>query len=345
MKNPAVYKTMSVDGLNLFTSAMSSSSASLFVKLKPIKERGAVKKLEEVIGNLTAELSKDKRANFLVLSMPTVEGFGNTNGMEMVLQDRNNGELQQLGNVSYGMMGALMGRPEVAVAYTTFDARFPQYEVLVDDAKAAQLGVDVSNVMGVMQGYFGSIEASNFNRFGKYYRVLVQATPETRRDNQSLNGVFVKNSTGGMVPINTLVTLKPVTGPEVVDRFNLFNAANLTVIPAPGYSTGQAMAAIQEVSKQVLPPGYTYDYKGMSREESTSSSQSTVIFALCIVFVFFLLSAQYESYVLPLAVLIAIPIGLSGVFVGISAVHIANNIYVQIAMVMLIGLLAQERDF
>ena len=342
MKNPAVDKVISVDGLNLFSGSMSSSAASIFVKLKNSGERGAVNNINDIIGQTQGMLSQDKRANFLVINTPTVDGFGNTSGMELVLQDRTNGELQNLGNISYGMMGALMQRPEVAVAFTTFDVTYPQFEVLVDEVKAAQLGVNVSDVLGVMQGYYGSIQASDFNRFGKYYRVLVQSTPETRQDKESLNGIFVKNNLGQMVPINTLVSLKQVTGAEVVDRFNLFNSSNLTVMAAPGYSTGQAMAAVEEVGKQVLPPGYTYDYKGMSREEAGSSSQSVMIFGLCIVFVFFLLSAQYESYILPFAVLIAIPVGLSGVFVGITFAELSNNIYVQIALVMLIGLLAKN---
>jgi hydrophobe/amphiphile efflux-1 (HAE1) family protein len=342
MKNPAVEKVISVDGLNLFSGSMSSSAASIFVKLKKTEQRGNVSNINDIIGQVQGTLSQDKRANFLVINTPTVDGFGNTSGMELVLQDRTNGELQNLGNISYGMMGALMQRPEVAVAFTTFDVTYPQFEVLVDEVKAAQLGVNVSDVLGVMQGYYGSIQSSDFNRFGKYYRVLVQSTPEMREDKESLNGIFVKNNSGEMVPINTLVSLKQVTGAEVVDRFNLFNSSNLTVMPAPGFSTGQAMAAIDEVSKQVLPPGYTYDYKGMSREEVSAGSQSVMIFGLCIVFVFFLLSAQYESYVLPFAVLIAIPVGLSGVFVGITMADLSNNIYVQIALVMLIGLLAKN---
>lgn len=342
MKNPAVDKVISVDGLNLFSGSMSSSAGSIFVKLKKGGERGKVNNINEIIGQTQGMLSQDKRANFLVINTPTVDGFGNTSGMELVLQDRTNGELQNLGNISYGMMGALMQRPEVAVAFTTFDVSYPQYEVLVDEVKAAQLGVGVSDVLGVLQGYYGSIQSSDFNRFGKYYRVLVQATPETREDKESLNGIFVKNNLNQMVPVNTLVSLKQVTGAEVVDRFNLFNSSNLTVMPAPGYSTGQAMAAVDEVSKKLLPPGYTYDYKGMSREEVGSGSQSVMIFGLCIVFVFFLLSAQYESYILPFAVLIAIPVGLSGVFVGITIAELSNNIYVQIALVMLIGLLAKN---
>ncbi|MCP1994527.1 efflux RND transporter permease subunit [Flavobacterium sp. HSC-61S13] len=342
VSHPAIENVISVDGLNLFSGSMSSSSATFFIKLKKIDERGEIKKINDLIGQLTAALSDDKRANFLVLNSPTVDGFGNTSGMELVLQDRNNGQLQQLGQASYAMMGALMQRPEVAVAFTTFDASYPQFEVLVDETKAAQLGITVAAVMSAMQGYYGSIQSSDFNRFGKYYRVLVQATPEMRKDKESLGAIFVKNSKNEMVPINTLVTLKQTTGAEVVDRFNLYNSSNLTVMPAPGYSTGQAMSAIEEVSQQVLPAGYTHDYKGMSREESKSGAQSTLIFALCILFVYFLLSAQYESYVLPFSVLIAIPIGLSGVFIGITFAEISNNIYVQIAMIMLIGLLAKN---
>ncbi|MDR2283860.1 MAG: efflux RND transporter permease subunit [Sphingobacterium sp.] len=339
LKHPAVLEVMTVEGLSLFTGAMSSSAGSLFVKLKPQAARDGI---DQVIGELQGTLSTDDRANFLVLNVPTVDGFGNTSGMELVLQDRTNGELEQLGNVSYGMMGALMQRPEVAFAFTTFDVSYPQFEVLVDEVKSAQFGVSVADVMGVMQGYFGSIQSSDFNRFGKYYRVLVQSTPETRNDQQALNGLFVRNANNEMVPINTLVTLQSTTGAEVVERFNLFNASNLTVVPAPGYSTGQAMQAVEEVSEQVLPPGYTYDFKGMSREESQATSQTTMIFILCIVFVYFLLSAQYESYMLPFAVLLSIPVGLSGVFFGIGLGGLSNNIYVQIAMVMLIGLLAKN---
>lgn len=342
MNHPAIDNIMSVDGLNLFSGSMSSSAATFFVKLKQPEDRGEVQNIDAVIGQLTGMLSQDKRANFLVLNTPTVDGFGNTSGMELVLQDRNNGELNNLGNASYAMMGALIQRPEIAVAFTTFDVSYPQYEVLVDEGKAAQLGVDVSDIMGTLQGYYGSIQASDFNRFGKYYRVLVQANLESRNDKQSLDGVFVRNNNNEMVPITSLVTLKATTGAEVVDRFNLFNSSNLTIMPNWGYSTGQAMQAIEEVSKQVLPPGYTYDYKGMSREESKSGAQSVLIFGLCIVFVYFLLSAQYESYLLPLAVLVAIPVGLSGVFLGITFAHISNNIYVQIALVMLIGLLAKN---
>lgn len=340
--HPAVDRVMAVTGLNMMSSSMSSSAGALFVRLKLPKERGEVKQIEQVIGGIQGMLSEDKRASFLVLNMPTVDGFGNTSGMELVLQDKGSGDLNMFGQTAYAFMGALMQRPEIAVAFTTFNTGFPQYEVVVDEAKAYQLGVSLADVLSSMQGYYGSMQASDFNRFGKYYRVLVQASPEFRKDPSSLQGIFVKNNKNEMVPVSTLVTLKSTVGPEVVDRFNLFNAVNMTVMPKPGFSTGQVMKAIDEVSTQVLPSTYTYDYKGMSREERGSGAQSILIFGLCIVFVYFLLSAQYESYVLPWSVLIAIPLGLLGVFVGISFAEISNNIYVQVALVMLIGLLAKN---
>lgn len=340
--HPAVDRVMAVTGLNMMSSSMSSSAGALFVRLKLPKERGEVKQIEQVIGGIQGMLSEDKRASFLVLNMPTVDGFGNTSGMELVLQDKGSGDLNMFGQTAYAFMGALMQRPEIAVAFTTFNTGFPQYEVVVDEAKAYQLGVSLADVLSSMQGYYGSMQASDFNRFGKYYRVLVQASPEFRKDPSSLQGIFVKNNKNQMVPVSTLVTLKSTVGPEVVDRFNLFNAVNMTVMPKPGFSTGQVMKAIDEVSTQVLPSTYTYDYKGMSREERGSGAQSILIFGLCIVFVYFLLSAQYESYVLPWSVLIAIPLGLLGVFVGISFAEISNNIYVQVALVMLIGLLAKN---
>lgn len=341
-RNPAVDKIMAVKGLNIMSSSYSSSAGAIFVRLKKPKERGQVQKLDDVIGQLQGQLSQDKRASFYVLNMPTVDGFGNTGGMELVLQDKTSGDLGKFGGVAYGFMGALMQRPEVAVAFSTFNTSYPQFEVLVDEEKSSQLNLDVSDVLGALQGYYGSIQASDFNRFGKYYRVLVQSSPENRRDEFSLNGIFVKSKSGEMVPINTVVTLKPTLGPEVVDRFNLFNAVSITVMPKPGFSTGQVMKAVDEVGKQVLTPEYGYDYKGMSREESSSGGQSVIIFSLCIIFVFFLLSAQYESYVLPFAVLLSVPMGLSGVFVGITLAEISNNIYVQVALVMLIGLLAKN---
>lgn len=340
--HPAIKTILSISGLNIANLSTSSSSATVMMKLKPLKERGQTSNINEITGQIQGQLSAVKEASFFVLGMPTVPGFGNTSGIELVLQDRTAGPLSKFNEVSNGFLGTLMQRPEIAFAFTGFNANFPQYELVVDEVKAKQLGVNVSDLMAVMQGYYGSMQASDFNRFGKYYRVVIQSSPEFRTEPSSLNGIMIKNAVGEMVPVNTMTTLKPTTGPEVVDHHNLFNAINITAMTAPGYSTGQAMAAIEEVSAGYLPNGFTHDLRGMAREEQSSGGQSIVIFALCLIFVYFLLSAQYESYLLPLAVLFGIPTGLLGVFIGISLADLSNNIYVQVALVMLIGLLAKN---
>lgn len=341
-KYPALDSKVSVAGLNMMNNSISSSSGVFFIKLKKIKERGKLQDLNQIIGELQAQLNGIKEASFFVLGVPTVPGFGSTSGMEIVLQDRTAGSFTKFNETSNAFIGALMQRPEIAMAFSTFNAGFPQYELVVDEVKAKQLGVNVSDLMGVMQGYYGSMQASDFNRFGKYYRVLIQSSPEFRADPASINGIFIKNNLGEMVPVNTLASLKKTQGPDVVDHHNLFNAINITALPAPGYSTGQAMAALKQVSAETLPNGFSYDLKGMSREEQTSGGQSAVIFTLCFIFVYFILSAQYESYIVPFAVLLGIPTGLLGVFVGVSIGDLTNNIYVQVALVMLIGLLAKN---
>ena len=211
-----------------------------------------------------------------------------------------------------------------------------------DDVKAEQLGVNVSDILQTMQAYFGSSQASDFNRFGKYYRVVVQAEAEARNKPESLNGVFVKNRQGEMVPVATLVKLKPILGSETASRYNLFNSISVNAIAKPGFSSGAAIKAVQEVAETQLPKGYTIEFSGLTKEEITSSGQSAVIFGLSLLFVFFLLAAQYESYILPAAVILSIPTGIFGVFVAIGFAGIENNIYVQVALIMLIGLLAKN---
>lgn len=340
--HPAIDKVTSIDGLNMLNFSISSSNAVLFLRLKPLHDRGDVQDINDIIPQLQGQLAPIREASFFVLGMPTVPGFGNTSGIEVVLQDKTAGSLSKFNEQANGYIAELMKRPEIAMAFSTFNASFPQYELMVDEMKAKQLGVDVSDIMAVMQGFYGSTQASDFNRFGKYYRVVIQASPEFRENTASLNSIMVKNASGEMMPISNLVTLKPVLGPEVVDHHNLFNAISITAMPAPGYSTGQSLQVIEEVSKSYLPTGFSYDLKGMSREEKSSGGQSIVIFGLCIIFVYFLLSAQYESYILPWAVLLGIPTGLLGVFVGITLADLSNNIYVQVALVMLIGLLAKN---
>lgn len=341
-QHPAVERVVTVSGLNMLNFSTSSASGVMLVRLKPLKERGETADINAIIGQIQGQLVSLKEASFFVLGMPTVPGFGTSSGLEIVLQDRTAGTLQHFNGVSTNYIGALMQRPEIAMAFTTFNAAYPQYELEIDEMKARQLGINVSDLLMVMQGYYGSMQASDFNRFGKYYRVVMQADPQYRETPSSLEGITVKNQLGQMVPINSVVSLKPVSGPETVEHFNLFNAINITAMPAPGYSTGQAMAVVEEVAASSLPNGFSIDWKGMSREEKSSSGQSVIIFSLCLIFVYFLLAAQYESYILPLAVLLGIPAGIMGVFFGINMAGISNNIYVQVAMVMLIGLLAKN---
>jgi HAE1 family hydrophobic/amphiphilic exporter-1 len=291
---------------------------------------------------MSQKVSSVKDANAFFFQFPTIQGFGNVAGFEFMLQDRSNGPLEKLGATTYGFIGALFQRKEIAYAFTTFAAGNPQYMIEVDNAKAQQLGVSINDVMQTMQIYYGSSFVSDFNRFGKYYRVMAQADASYRTDPTTLNGIFVKNATGEMVPVNTLVTLKRVYGPETVTRNNLYNAVTINGVPKPGYSTGDAIKAIQETAKQVLPRGYAVEWTGQTREEINSGSQMIFIFVLSLIFVYFLLSAQYESYILPLAVILSIPVGIFGVFSFIRIMGVDNNIYVQVCLIMLVGLLSKN---
>lgn len=331
-----------VDGLNFISFSNASPYATGFIRLKDYDKRGPVKNPEAVAGQLTQEVSKVKDASTFFFNFPTVQGFGNVSGFEFMLQDRSNGSLDKLGNTAWAFIGALMQRKEIAFAFTTFAAGNPQYTIEVDDLKAKQLGVSVSELMQTLQIYYGGSFVSDFNRFGKYYRVMAQADIPYRNDASSLNNIYVKNSTGGMVPVNTLVSLKRVYGPETVTRNNLFSAVAINGQPKPGYSTGDAIKAVEETAKQVLPRGYAYEWTGVTREEIKTGNQTAFIFLLSVVFVFFLLAAQYESYILPLAVILTVPTGVLGVFAFINFAGIENNIYVQIGLIMLVGLLAKN---
>ncbi|MEI8033493.1 MAG: efflux RND transporter permease subunit [Chlorobiaceae bacterium] len=338
---PAVQKVLSISGINVLSRSSSPSSGLLFLQLKDLKDRGPDGQIKKVLGTINKKLAGGE-ASFFALAQPTVPGFSTVSGLEFVLQDRSGGPLDKFGNIAQGFIGELMKRPEIGFAFTTFKATNPQYELVVDNIKAGQLGVNVRELLSVLQAYYGSMQASDFNRFGKYYRVMMQSEPGDRAEAASLNGIFVKNAAGSMVPVSSLITLKRVYGTEAVDHFNLFNAISINATVKPGFSTGQAIKAVEGVAKTSLPSGYTYDWKGQSREELESSGGQLFIFALSIIFVYFLLAALYESYLLPLAVMFSIPTGLLGVFLGIKMAGIDNNIYVQVAVIMLIGLLAKN---
>ncbi|HMI08067.1 MAG TPA: efflux RND transporter permease subunit [Flavobacterium sp.] len=333
---------MKLSGFSILSQSSSPSAGVAFILLKPAKERGKMQDINDIMNDVRQKLSGIKGASFFVFTFPTVPGFNNVDGLDIVLKDKTGGSISKFSGISNNFIGELMKRPEIAVAFTSFKADYPQLEMEVDDVKAEQLGVSVRDILQTMQTYFGSSQAGDFNRFGKYYRVMVQAEAESRANPESMNGIFVKNRTGEMVPINTLVKLKRIYGSETASRFNLFNSISVNAIAKPGFSSGAAIKAVQEVAEKHLPSGYTIEFSGLTKEEISSSGQSAVIFGLSLLFVFFLLAAQYESYILPAAVILSIPTGIFGVFLAIGFAGIENNIYVQVALIMLIGLLAKN---
>ncbi|HEY8780509.1 MAG TPA: efflux RND transporter permease subunit [Mucilaginibacter sp.] len=332
----------SLPGFNLLTNSTSPSSAVFFVLLKKPEDRGKVKNINAIMEQIRGQLGQINGGSFFVFSFPTVPGFSNVEALDMVLQDKTGGPLDKFSGVANNFIGQLMQKKEIAYAFTSFKADYPQLQLEVDDDKANQLGVNVKDILQTMQAYFGSAQASDFNRFGKYYRVLVQADIADRADPSAVDRIFVKNKAGDMVPVNTLVKLTRVYGSETASRYNLFNSIEINAIPKPGYSSGDAIKAIQDVAKDQLPSGFAYEFTGQTREEIASGGQSAIVFMLCLVFVYFLLSAQYESYILPLAVILSVPTGIFGVFAVLGLTGIENNIYVQVALIMLIGLLAKN---
>ncbi len=331
-----------ISGLNILSNTNSSNYAVGFIKLKNQADRIPRKSIDQLVVEISSKLSAIKEAQFFVLTPPTVQGFGNSSGFEVIIQDRNGGPLDKLGAVTNGFIRELLKRKDIAFAFTSFNTNYPQYLLNIDNAKAKQLNVSVSDILETLQVFYGSSFASDFNRFGKYYRVIVQADVQYRTSPGSLDGIFVKSTTNQMVPVNELVGLLRVYGPEAVNRTNLFNSVTIDGTVKPGYSSGDAIKTIKEVAASYLPRGYSYEWSGITREESNAGTQTRLIFVLSLVFVYFLLAAQYESYILPLAVMLSIPTGLLGVFLFINLVGIENNIYVQVGIIMLIGLLAKN---
>lgn len=338
----AVERRGAVAGLNIVANANSSAYGVGFIRMKPQDKRGPVKTIEGVMGQINEKFAAVKDASVFLFVFPTVQGFGNTSGFEFIMQDRTGGPLDKMANTAYGFIGELMKRKEIAYAFTTFNTGNPQYMLDVNEEKAKQLGISVNELMQTLQVYYGSSFASDFNRFGKFYRVIVQADIPYRSEESSLGNVYVKNNKNEMVPASAVVSLKRVYGPETVTRNNLFNAVTINGMPKPGYSSGDAIKAIQEVAASYLPRGFAYEWSGMTREETGASTETSVIFLLSLVFVYFLLAAQYESYILPLAVILSVPTGIFGVFAFINLMGIDNNIYVQVGLIMLVGLLAKN---
>ena len=283
-----------------------------------------------------------KEGQVLMFAPPMISGYGASNGFEINLQDRTGGSLDNFYKVTQDFLAALNARPEIAAAQTSFSPTFPQYMVDVDVAKCKQVGISPSDILTTLQGYYGGMYISNFNRFGKLYRVMLQADANFRVSPETLNNIKVRNGSE-MAPISQFITLHKVYGPDYIKRFNMFTAMTINGSPANGVSSGKAIQVIEEVAAQTLPTGYGYEFSGMTREEhSTGGSTTAIIFLLCLVFVYLLLSAQYESYILPLAVILSIPFGLAGSFIFAQMMGVDNNIYMQISLIMLMGLLAKN---
>lgn len=336
---PGVKNTLRIVGQN-FTAGAGSAYSMVIVKLVPWGDRDL--SVDDVIGQLFAKTRGIREANIFFISPPTIQGFGQSGGFEFQLQDKGGHTTAEFFKVNTEFLEKLSKRPEIQYATTPFNPGFPQYMMDINLAKAKDAGVSINTILSTMQGYYGGLYASNFNKFGKQYRVMIQASPEFRTNTEGLNKIFIRNSAGNMAPITEFVKMTRVFGPESISRFNLFSSISITGAPNPGFSSGDAIKAIQEVAAENLPAGYGYEFSGLTREELASGSETIFIFILCLVFVYFLLSAQYESYILPFAVLFSIPFGLAGAYLFSIVFKLNSNIYLQISLIMLIGLLAKN---
>ena len=353
---PAVDSRTVISGFG-FIGGQGPSYGSIIIKLKDWEERSMMQNSDIVVGTLFMRAQKIiKDAQVLFFAPPMIPGYSASSDIELNMQDKTGGDLNHFYDVVLDYMDALKARPEINSAQTTFNPSFPQYMLDIDAAACKKAGISPSDILTTMQGYFGGLYASNFNRFGKMYRVMIQAEPEATKNLESLNSIKIRNG-NEMAPISQFVSVKKVYGPDVIGRFNLYTSIKVMVAPASGYTSGQALQAIAEVAKENLPTGYGYELGGMAREEASTSGSSTgIIFILCFVFVYLLLSAQYESYILPLSVLLSVPFGLLGSFLfvnGFAALGnipalkmilgtMSNDIYMQIALIMLMGLLAKN---
>lgn len=339
---PGVETVSMVNGFSLIGGAGSNYGLG-FIKLDPWDEReNESTSVEAIIGQLFQMGASIADADILFFQPPSVPGFGVSSGFEMQILDRSGGPFTELDNASQAYLMELMERPEILYAQSSFNTNYPQYEIDLNVPKAKESGVAISSIFSTLQGYIGSMYAADFARFGKQYRVYVQAKPEDRATTSNLNALFVRTSGGEMAPITEFVELKRVYGPQSVNRFNLFNSASVNGAPAPGFSSGDAIAAVQEIGTGSLPANFSIDFSGLTREEISAGNQTGFIFMLSIVFVFFILAAQYESFLLPLAVLFSLPVGVMGAYVTTALTGLENNIYFQIALIMLLGLLAKN---
>ena len=339
---PGVKTVSLVNGFSFLGGAGSNYGIG-FIRLDDWDERTEEgMSAEAIIGKFFQASAGISDANILFFQPPSVPGFGASSGFEMKILDRTGGSFEDLDAATQNYLADLSKQPEILYARSSFNTNYPQYEIDLNVPKAKEAGVDIGSIFSTLQTYIGSVYAADFARFGKQYRVFVQALPEDRSSVEDLNSLFVRNDQGEMAPITQFVSLSRVYGPQSVTRFNLFNSASVNGASAPGYSSGDAIAAVQRVGTGSLPQGFDIGFSGLTREEISAGNQTTFIFLLSILFVFFILAAQYESYLLPLAVLFSLPVGVMGAYVSTSLTGLENNIYFQIALIMLLGLLAKN---
>ncbi len=339
---PEIRSILKITGRGMISGA-GSNYGMVIMNLRHWDERkGDGQDVGSIINQLFAKTSGIRDARVVFFAPPTISGFGISSGFEFQLQDRTGGDIASFYKVSTDFLAALSARPEVQYASTSFSPNFPQYQIDVNVSKVKEAGMTVNDVLSALQGYYGGVYASNFNQFGKQFRVMYQAEPSYRANPETLNNIYVRNSSGAMAPITGFITLEKVYGPQVISRFNLFTSIGVNGAPNIGYSSGDAISAVEEVAAQVLPAGYSYEFSGMTREEISAGGQTVFVFILVIMFVYLLLSAQYESYLLPLAVLISLPMGLAGTLIFANIFGVSNNIYLQITLIMLVGLLAKN---
>ncbi|WP_313000959.1 MULTISPECIES: efflux RND transporter permease subunit [Chryseobacterium group] len=339
-KIDGVENVTTLAGYSVVTEIAGSSYGMAMINLRDWKERN--KSVEDFIKELTEKTKGISDAEIEVFAPPTVPGFGNTSGFELRLLDRTGGSIENMDNITKDFVKKLNEAPELKNSFTSFDATFPQYMINIDYDMAAKKGISVDNAMSTLQTMLGSYYATNFIRFRQMYKVMVQASPEYRETPESILNLYLKNDKGEMVPFSTFITIERVYGPEVLTRYNMYMSAMINGEPSEGYSSGDAIAVVEKVAEQSLPKGFEIEWSGMTREEILSGNQTIYIFIVCLVFVYLLLSAQYESFLLPLPVLLSLPTGIFGSYIALLVCGLDNNIYAQVALVMLIGLLAKN---
>ncbi|MDX8570414.1 efflux RND transporter permease subunit [Elizabethkingia sp. HX QKY] len=339
-KIEGVENVTTLAGYSIVTEIAGASYGMAMINLKDWKDRNI--SVNEFIAELSKKTKGISDAQIEIFAPPTVPGFGNTSGFELRLLDRSGGDIVNTDKVTKEFIKKLNEAPEIQNSFTSFDATFPQYMIHVDYDMAAKKGISVDNAMSTLQTMLGSYYATNFIRFSQMYKVMVQASPEHRDTPESILNLYLKNDAGEMVPFSTFITIERVYGPEVLTRYNMYMSAMINGEPAEGYSSGDAIAAVERVAAETLPRGFDIEWSGMTREEILSGNQTVYIFGICLLFVYLLLAAQYESFLLPMPVLLSLPTGIFGSYIALVLVGLDNNIYAQVALVMLIGLLAKN---